>query len=304
MSSTLFALLEARGIPFQQQVSMANKTTLRVGGPAYCWVDAHAAGDIRAALMAAKEAGKEAYIVGNGSNLLVRDGGIDGLVIHIGQGMEAIQVDGTFVRTGAGARLSQVAVAAQEKGLSGMEAISGIPGTIGGALCMNAGSYGVEIGQLVQSVEAMDMDGNIHILTRDEMAFAYRRSTLLQQGWIATAATLSLVPGDPVAIRDEMRRLAAERRAKQPLSLPSAGSFFKRPQGHFAGALIEQAGLKGFQLGGARVSEMHAGFLVNMGGASARDFLDLSALIQARVYEISGVTLEAEVRILGCDLSC
>lgn len=304
MSSSLFALLDGAGIPFQRKVSMAEKTSLRVGGPAYCWVDAHNAGDICAAILAAKEAGKEVHIVGNGSNLLVRDGGIDGIVVHIGQGMESIHVSGTVVRVGAGARLSQVAVAMQEKGLSGMEAISGIPGTIGGALCMNAGSYGVEIGQLVQSVEAMDADGNIHTLTREEMAFAYRHSTLMQRGWIATAATLSLVPGDPVVIRDEMRRLAGERRVKQPLSLPSAGSFFKRPQGHFAGALIEQAGLKGFQIGGARVSEMHAGFLVNVGGATARDFLDLMTHIQACVNEKSGVMLEAEVRILGCDLSC
>lgn len=304
MSSTLFALLDEAGVPFQRQVSMAEKTTLRVGGPANCWVDARGTGDVRAALLAAKAAGEAAYIVGNGSNLLVRDGGMDGLVVHVGQGMESIHVSGTNVCIGAGARLSQVAVAMQENGLSGMEAISGIPGTVGGAVCMNAGSYGVEIGQLVQSVEAMDVDGNIHTLSQEEMAFAYRHSALMERGWIATAVTLALVSGDPVAIRDEMRRLAGERRAKQPLSLPSAGSFFKRPQGHFAGALIEQAGLKGFQVGGARVSEMHAGFLVNMGGATARDFLDLMAHIQARVYEMSGVMLEAEVRILGCDLSC
>lgn len=292
-------LLDAAKIPYEQGVLMANHTTLRVGGPVACYVSAGNVRDIIGAVAAAREAHVPVYVLGNGSNLLVRDAGIEGVVINLSAGMADVTIDGTQMRVQAGARLSQVALAAQDAGLSGMEAISGIPGTIGGALYMNAGSYGVEMASLVRDVEILDMDsGGVLRVPVEEMGYGYRQSAFMHNNWVALLATLQLARGERDAIAAEMRRLAMERRAKQPLSLPSAGSFFKRPSQGFAGAWIEQAGLKGVAVGGAQVSEMHAGFLVNTGGATAQDFLDLMALVQARVLDNSGVTLEPEVQII------
>ncbi len=303
MSHSLCALLRARGIPYQTGVPMAAWTTLRVGGPADCLVAAGSAEDVAGALRAATEAGEPVLVVGNGSNLLVRDGGIRGLVLVIGEGMAKVTVDGDLIHAEAGASLGAVARAAQVAGLTGLEAISGIPGTIGGAACMNAGAYGTEVGAYAVHVEAVDRAGNAVTLDREALAFGYRTSAIQAQSLAAVHVTLRLSPGEPEAITKAMRDYAARRREKQPLTLPSAGSFFKRPAGHFAGALIEAAGLKGISVGGAQVSGLHAGFLVNTGGATASDFLNLVALVQARVLETSGVTLEPEVRIVGCDLS-
>lgn len=304
MPESLGAHLTALGVPWQARVRMSEHTTLKVGGPAEYWVQTLSIIEMANARAAADAAGVSCTIVGHGSNLLVRDGGIDGVVLALGAGWDAIEVEGTCLHAQAGARLSQVAIAAQQAGLSGMEPISGIPGTVGGAVCMNAGSYGTEIAQLVRQVQALDADGQPRTLSRDEMAFGYRSSVLQQQGLLATRVTLSLAPGDPAAIAESMRSYAARRREKQPLSYPSAGSFFKRPPGQFAGSLIEAAGLKGLTVGGAQVSALHAGFLINTGGATAQDFLDLMADVQARVLEHSGIMLEPEVRILGCNLSC
>lgn len=304
MPSSLFARLGMENLPVQAAVPMAGHTSLRVGGPAALWLSARGEEDILRSLRAARAEGASITLVGNGSNLLVRDGGIDGLTLCVGQDMAAITVEGEYVRVQAGARLAQVALAAQAAGLAGMEAISGIPGTVGGALCMNAGSYGVEIAQLVEQVRVLDDEGNAHTLTAAEMDFGYRHSLLMQRRLIATEATLRLTTGDPAAIRQAMRAYAGQRQAKQPLTLPSAGSFFKRPEGAFAGALVEEAGLKGYTIGGAQVSPKHAGFLVNIGEATAADFLALMRHIQAVVYERTGIQLEPEVQILGCDSSC
>lgn len=203
------------------------------------------------------------------------------------------------MRVQAGARVSQAAGAAQAAGLSGLEALSGVPGTIGGALCMNAGSYGVEIADLVQTVRVMDTNGKIHTLRRREMDFAYRHSILQSERWVALETILQLEGDAPEAIAQRMRGFAARRRAKQPLRQPSAGSFFKRPEGTFAALLIEQAGLKGLSVGGAQVSPMHSGFLVNTGGATAADFLALMAQVRQSVQDMSGILLMPEVKILG-----
>lgn len=304
MSTSLSALLAARKLIVEENVSMAGHTTLKVGGMASMWVEARSAEDVVGAMEAASVAGVPYQVIGNGSNLLVRDGGIEGVVIHIGGQMgDVTMAPGGVLRIEAGAMLSQVAVKAQAAGLSGMEAISGIPGTVGGAVCMNAGSYGLEIGELIDTVEVIDGAGQQQLLKASDLHFGYRTSSIMQQGWTVVAASLVLTPGDAGAISETMRGFAMQRRSKQPLTMPSAGSFFKRPQGQFAASLIDQAGLKGLSVGGAQVSTLHAGFLVNTGGATAKDFIELMAIVQARVLESSGVMLEPEVRILGCDSS-
>lgn len=304
MIKPLRALLEARDIPYTENAPMAAHTTLRVGGPADLLVEARCAADVAGALRAAKETDTPVWVAGNGSNMLVLDGGIRGLVIVIAGRMADVEVRGTELLAQAGASMGRVAQAAQAAGLSGLEPLSGIPGTVGGAACMNAGCYGLEMSQVIAAIDVLDQGGNASQRRAEELGFGYRQSALMRDNLVATRVMLSLRPGERDEIAQEMGAFAARRREKQPLSLPSAGSFFKRPKGHFAGALIEQAGLKGLSVGGAQVSELHAGFLVNRGGATAKDFLDLMALVQARVYETSGVRLEPEVRILGCDSSC
>lgn len=299
MPCTISECLNASKVPFFCNVPMAERTTLRVGGPAAFWVEPRSEAELSMALQAAARAGVSAVIIGNGSNLLVRDEGIDGLVICIGARMSAVSLRRQTMRVQAGARVSQAAAAAQAAGLSGLEAISGVPGTLGGALCMNAGCYGVEIADLVQTVRVMDTNGNTQTLNRQQMDFAYRHSVLQNEAWIALEATLRLKRDTPEAIGERMRAFAAQRRAKQPLRQPSAGSFFKRPEGTFAALLIEQAGLKGLVVGGAQVSRMHSGFLVNTGGATAEDFLALMAKVQQRVQDMSGIWLMPEVKILG-----
>ncbi len=304
MTDRLFERLSALAIPVQRGALMKERTTLKVGGPAELLVDARGEADVAACLALSGEENVPVTVIGNGSNTLVLDGGIKGLVLAVGSAMADIEIDGNTLRAGAGLSLSRAAQAAQAAGLSGLEALSGIPGALGGATCMNAGAYGSEMSQVVQQVIAVDKAGVSHTLDASQMAFGYRQSALSKQGLVATAVSLSLMPGDPAEIGRAMRELAAKRREKQPLTYPSAGSFFKRPQGHFAGALIEQAGLKGTTVGGAQVSQKHAGFLINIGGATAQDFLDLSALVRSRVEAEFGVALEAEVRIIGCNSSC
>ena len=213
-----------------------------------------------------------AYVIGNGSNLLVRDGGIRGLVIALGEGMAAIARVGNVITAWAGASLARVSAYAQASGLSGLEFASGIPGTLGGGCAMNAGAYGGQLSDVLIDAEVL-LDGEERTLTRDEMQMGYRTSLPLREGGVVLSARFALTPDDPEAIAARMRELNARRRDKQPLNYPSAGSTFKRPEGHFAGALIEQAGLKGRRVGGAQVSEKHAGFIVNTGGATAADIL-------------------------------
>lgn len=279
---------------------MARHTTMRVGGPAEILFSPASEGELLFAVREAKRAGAPFRIIGNGSNLLVLDGGLPGLTIRLGEAFSKISVDGNQIRAQAGALLSRVAAAARDASLTGLEFASGIPGSAGGGMAMNAGAYGGQLSDVFEGCRALDPEtGIISALGPAEMALGYRESAAFSRGLIVTEAAFRLTAGDRSAIQAKMDDLSARRREKQPLNLPSAGSTFKRPEGHFAGALIEQAGLKGLRVGGACVSEKHAGFVVNDRNATARDVLDLIRLVQARVLEHSGVRLETEVRILG-----
>ncbi len=296
--------------PAQQlsrSVPMSQYTTLHLGGPADVLAAPATVEQLSLALRSAKEAGVPVTIIGNGSNLLVRDGGIRGLVIHLGEQFAAVTdptplPDGRFSLTAqAGATLQKLCNAAADHSLTGLEFAFGIPGTVGGAVYMNAGAYGGEMKDVLHSVTAMDSDGNTHVYTAEELQLGYRRSALMETGHIVTSATVVLTPGDGDTIRTAMREFSQRRRQKQPIHLPSCGSTFKRPEGHFAGTLIEGCGLKGFRIGGASVSELHAGFLLNDQQGTAADYLQLIAHVQKTVFQQTGVQLEPEVRILGED---
>ena len=279
---------------------MSRHTTFRVGGPADVLFLPESGGDVARAMDAAKALGVSTYIIGNGSNLIVRDGGIRGLVIALGEGMGAVSREGNVVTAQAGATLSRVSAFAQNEGLSGLEFASGIPGTLGGGCAMNAGAYGGQRSDALVDAVVL-VNGKEQTWTVREMAMGYRTSRPLREGAVVLSARFRLTPDDPQAILARMKELNARRRDKQPLNYPSAGSTFKRPEGHFAGALIEGAGLKGRSVGGAQVSEKHAGFIVNTGGATASDILALIRVVQDEVRAKYGVALETEVRIIGED---
>ena len=281
-----------------ENAPMPRYTTFRVGGPADVLFLPASVEELQQALAAAKEEGIPACLIGNGSNLIVRDGGIRGLVIVLGEPFSEVRVEGTQVWAQAGARLSAVAAAAQRAGLAGLEFASGIPGTLGGGCAMNAGAYGGELKDVLLWADVL-LDGELRRLSRDEMEMGYRSTMPLRRGAIVVSACFELRRDDPEAIQERMRDLANRRREKQPLNLPSAGSTFKRPEGHFAGALIEQCKLKGCRIGGAQVSEKHAGFIVNVGEATAADILNLIEHVQHVVQAQTGVHLETEVRVLG-----
>lgn len=280
---------------------MAAHTTFRVGGPADIFIEPESIGDVAAAMRICREAAVPLLVMGNGSNLLVRDGGIRGAVLHIGSKLGSVDVDGTTVRAQAGALLSRVAAEAMRSGLAGLEFASGIPGSVGGAAAMNAGAYGGEMRDAVRRVTAIAPSGEILRLSNAKMAYSYRHSRALEEGLVVVEVELSLRRGDMAASRALAEEYAASRREKQPLELPSAGSFFKRPPGHFAGKLISDAGLRGCSVGGAMVSEKHAGFIVNAGGATAADILALAGRVRERVLELFGVELTPEVRVVGED---
>jgi len=284
------------------RASLSRYTTFRVGGPADVLVNINSAKEIAIALRAAKDAGVPATIIGNGSNLLVRDGGIRGLVIRISSNFGAIEMKGEEIHAEAGAALRAVANFAQERGLGGMAPIAGIPGTIGGAVIMNAGAYGGEMSQLVTRVDAISLsDGKPVAFEAEDLGFAYRRSAMMDADVVVTNVVLQLDPADPAAIAAKTQELLVARREKQPLEYPSAGSTFKRPEGRFAAKLIDDAGLRGLRIGDAQVSEKHAGFIVNRGNATAAQILELMDEVNRRVEAQFGVTLEPEVRILGED---
>ncbi|MBQ3574832.1 MAG: UDP-N-acetylmuramate dehydrogenase [Clostridia bacterium] len=277
---------------------MSKHTTFRVGGPADLMFYPESRDEIIAALEAAKEENVPVHVIGNGSNLLVRDGGIRGLVIVLGDEFARVCVDGDRIYAEAGVRLSRIAMVAQENGLTGLEFAGGIPGTLGGGCMMNAGAYGGQLSDVLVSCQVL-LDGELKSYSVDEMEMGYRTTMPLKKGGVVFSAEFRLKRGDPAAIAERMRDLAQRRRDKQPLNMPSAGSTFKRPEGHFAGALIEGCGLKGYSVGGAQVSEKHAGFVVNTGNATAKDILGLIEYIQKTVFAEKGVTLEPEVRIIG-----
>ena len=278
---------------------MSKHTTFRVGGEAECFIMIHREEELVKLIRYLNQIEEAYFILGNGSNLLVGDKGYRGVVLKLDGPMEEIQTEGTLVRAGAGALLSRVAAEAKDRNLSGMEFAAGIPGSIGGAVVMNAGAYGGEMKQIVVSVRGMDKEGEILTLDNDTMEFGYRSSAIRNRPIVVLEVTLQLAEGHKEEIGAKMEELAGLRRSKQPLEFPSAGSTFKRPEGYFAGKLIQDAGLRGFSLGDAQVSEKHCGFVVNKGHASASDIMGLCRQVSGKVKERFGVELELEIKCLG-----
>ena len=277
---------------------MSAHTTLKLGGPADYLVFPRSSEEIKALFDEAGAYNLPVTVIGHGSNLLVLDGGIRGLVISVSRNMRAIRRDGSCLIAQAGAMLGTLANEAAEAGLTGMEFASGIPGTVGGGVSMNAGAYDGEMSQVVVRVNGITPGGDPVSLSGEEMAFGYRTSAVSRLNFVVTEAVFQLREGNPEEIRAKMAELNAKRAEKQPLDLPSAGSTFKRPEGYYAAALIDQCGMKGYAVGGAMVSMKHAGFLVNT-GTSSRDFLELMNKVQQVVEERADVKLEPEIRILG-----
>lgn len=304
MDTLIRSLVQANFAPERiiPRADMARYTTFRVGGPADALVNIACAEEISIALRAAKRAGVPVTVIGNGSNLLVRDGGIRGLVLRIDGAFADIRREGNTLHVQSGALLRSVANFAQSEGLSGMAELSGIPGTIGGGVIMNAGSYGRELSQLVTRVDAIALtDGKSLAFEGKALSFDYRHSAMMDAGVVVTNVILRLTPGDPENIRARTDELTRARREKQPLEYPSAGSTFKRPIGFFAAKLIDDCGLRGLSVGDAQVSEKHAGFIINRGKATASDILELMDQVKRRVFDQYGIMLEPEVRILGED---
>ncbi len=279
---------------------LSRHTSFKIGGPAKYFIEPCSASDIKEIIVFCKAKNMPFTIIGNGSNLLVSDEGFKGVVICIAKRMRGIKTYGERIYAEAGALLSSIAREAGANSLTGFEFAGGIPGTLGGAVVMNAGAYGGEMVQVLESAEVLDKEGNLIILKNKELELGYRTSVIPKKEYVVVAATLKLTKtDDPESIWAAMQELLAKRREKQPLEYPSAGSTFKRPEGYFAGKLIEDAGLKGFSVGGACVSEKHSGFLVNKGGATARDVLELIEHVKKTVFEKFGVELEPEVKMLG-----
>lgn len=286
---------------YQLNAPMARHTSFRVGGPADVLITPDTIDGLPELLKAIQAEALPLVVMGNGSNLLVRDKGIRGVVIKLGNSLrELSRVDSSnTIRCQAGVSLSTLAARAAEYGLSGLEFAIGIPGSLGGAVVMNAGAYGGEIGELVTSATVIDAAGNLKTLSHEELAFSYRHTALQDSGDMLLEAELALKPGNTPEICAAMDTFTQKRLTKQPLNFPSAGSTFKRPLGHFAAALIDQAGLRGYRVGDAQVSEKHTGFVINCGHATASEILELMAQIREKVFAVSGVWLEPEVRILG-----
>ncbi len=277
---------------------MAAHTSFRIGGPVTYMVEPQNTLQLKQVLSLLKQHDIPFFILGNGSNLLVNDRGFDGVAVKIGPEMSKVSVEGNRIIAGAGVLMSRVAKAALEHGLTGLEFASGIPGTLGGGIVMNAGAYGGELKQVVTRVTVLTPESEVLELDKVAMEFGYRHSIVKAKGYIVTEVVMELQEGDREQIKAYMDDLAARRREKQPLEYPSAGSTFKRPEGYFAGELIMKAGLRGYQIGGARVSDKHCGFVVNMGGATAEDVHRLIEYVQDKVYEVYGVRLEPEVIFL------
>ncbi len=277
---------------------MAKHTSFRIGGPAEIMAFPKSVEELQNLLKTSALLDVNPIILGAGTNILAPDAGLSGLVICLKDCLDgmAVHEDG-ILRVAAGVTMARAAMFAASHGLSGLEFAHGIPGTVGGGVYMNAGAYGGEICQVCRRVWVLDLAGQLREYSGHQMDFSYRHSRLEDEGGIVVGAEFALTPAPEQEIREKMQELAGKRRASQPLDKPSAGSTFKRPVGGYAAALIDQAGLKGFQVGGAAVSEKHAGFVVNLGGATARDVLDLMAQVSDRVFELSGIRLEPEVRI-------
>ncbi len=278
---------------------MNRHTTFRIGGPADYFLLPSTAEEIKKILEICKEKELPYFILGNGSNLLVSDEGYCGVIIQLYRNYGGITVEGTNIRAGAGALLSQIASAAKNASLTGFEFAGGIPGTLGGAVVMNAGAYGGEMKDVLKEVTVMTEQGEIMTIPAEKLEMGYRTSLVKKAGYLVLEAVISLKVGDVEEIKAIMKDLTEKRVSKQPLEYPSAGSTFKRPEGYFAGKLIMDAGLRGYQVGGAQVSEKHCGFVINKGNATAADVCGLMKDVQEKVQEQFGVTLEPEVKFLG-----
>lgn len=278
---------------------MKMHTTFRIGGPAKYFVVPETKEEVKAIIDCCKNADMPYYILGNGSNLLVSDKGYEGVVIQIFKNMNQIVLDGETITAQAGAILSAVANKALEAELTGFEFAAGIPGTLGGACVMNAGAYGGEMKDVLVNVVVLTQDGEFLTIPKEELELGYRTSVIAKKNYVVLEATIRLAKGDKEAIKARMDELKVQRTTKQPLEYPSAGSTFKRPVGYFAGKLIQDAGLRGFQVGGAQVSEKHCGFVINKDQATAADVAELMKQVSAIVKEQFGVELEAEVKRLG-----
>ena len=278
---------------------MKQHTTFRIGGAADYFVSPQTTDQIKNIIDLCKSEAMPWYVIGNGSNLLVSDQGYRGVIIQLDRNMEEITVDGTEIRAAAGALLSSIAVAARRASLAGFEFAGGIPGTLGGAVVMNAGAYGGEMKDVLKEVTVMTGDGEIRVIPASELEMGYRTSIIKKAGYLVLGATISLKEGNLEEIKALTRELSEKRTSKQPLEFPSAGSTFKRPEGYFAGKLIMDSGLRGYQIGGARVSDKHCGFVINAGDATAQDVVALMDHVTEVVREKYGVTLEPEVKFLG-----
>lgn len=289
-------LLPEVALGFEER--MEKHTSFRIGGPVEVMAFPKDADELAKILKASTLLDIEPAILGAGTNVLAPDEGMDGLVICLKDCLNGIeQTADTTIRVMGGVTMTRAAVFAANLGLSGLEFAHGIPGTVGGGVYMNAGAYGGEICQICKTVDVMDLQGNVRELSNEEMGFSYRHSILEEQKGIVVSAQFQLTPLDPQQIKEKMKELMAKRSASQPLDKPSAGSAFKRPVGGYAAALIDQAGLKGFQVGGAAISTKHAGFAVNLGDATAEDVKKLLRQVSDKVFERSGIRLEPEVRI-------
>ncbi|WMC91505.1 UDP-N-acetylmuramate dehydrogenase [Kineothrix sp. MB12-C1] len=278
---------------------MSKHTTFRVGGNAKCLIKITRKEQLLKLVPILQATGQDYFILGNGSNLLVGDKGYSGIIVKLGSEMGDISIEGERLRAPAGILISKAAKVALEYELTGMEFASGIPGTVGGGIVMNAGAYGGEMSNIIESVEVMNLSGEILVLDNNTMEFGYRTSVIKNRPFIVTEAVFKLTKGNKEEIRSKMEELAVSRREKQPLEYGSAGSTFKRPEGNFAGKLIMEAGLRGYTIGGAMVSDKHCGFIVNTGNACALDVRNLIEAVQERVKENSGIMLEREVIYLG-----
>ena len=278
---------------------MSRHTTFRIGGPADLFVVPETVDEIAKLLSVCKEEEIPYFILGNGSNLLVSDNGYRGVVVQLYRSFGQITVEGNEIHVQAGALLSGIAAAARDASLTGFEFAGGIPGTLGGAVVMNAGAYGGEMKNVLKEVTVLTPEGEVLTLQADQLHMGYRTSVVKEAGYIVLEAVIALEKGDQEMIRGRMQELAGMRSSKQPLSYPSAGSTFKRPEGYFAGKLIMDSGLRGYQVGGAQVSEKHCGFVINTGNATAKDVTTLMSDVQRIVMEKFGVKLEPEVKFLG-----
>ena len=278
---------------------MSRHTTFRIGGEAACFIRISSEEQLRKLIPYFENVGVEYFVLGKGSNLLVGDKGYPGVILQISDACQQIEAEENRLQVQAGAALSKVAFFAMERGLEGLEFAAGIPGTVGGGVVMNAGAYGGEMKQVVESVRVLSSEGEILTLDNDTMEFGYRTSIIRNRNFTVLSVTFRLREGNREEIRARIEDFQKRRMEKQPLNYPSAGSTFKRPEGYFAGKLIMDAGLRGFQIGDARVSDKHCGFVVNVGKATARDVTDVIEEVQEKVRERFGVSLEREVIYLG-----